>query len=250
MGYASRLGRARISASNPQAAAVCDRCGVIYNHVDLKWQYDFAGAGLINKRLLVCDRCDDDPQPQLKAIVLPPDPVPVTNPRPFNFEAQRQDKRITIGPTEVDPTTLIARKTGDQRTTQDNDDRIVQKNGDEMFKPNFVTFRRITSKKDPRITMTFDYRITQDMPNIQPNPVPPPKGFAEGPRLTMDGDVREVNDGRLRDSYYALPIQATILTLDGRTRLTQADDIRDSVYFDTSTSSPKRVFDKRKKTEK
>ena len=44
MSYASKAGRARISSSNPQALAICDRCGLTYNHCDLNFQYDWAGA--------------------------------------------------------------------------------------------------------------------------------------------------------------------------------------------------------------
>ena len=81
MGYASQSGRARVSSKNPQALAVCDRCSMWYNHSDLAWQYDWGGASLINKRILVCQPCNDIPQNQLRAIVLPADPVPVMNPR-------------------------------------------------------------------------------------------------------------------------------------------------------------------------
>lgn len=250
MGYATKLGRARISPSRPQAAGVCDRCGFIFTHSDLRFQFDYAGAGLVNRQVLVCRRCEDDPQPQLKAIVLPADPVPINNPRPMDFASQRQDKRITIGETIVDPKTLIEKRTGDQRTTMDDNDRIVQKNGDDMLAPKFVTFRRITAKKEPRITMTYEYRVTQLMPDIQPNPAPPPHGFAEGPRMTMEEDIRIVNDGRILDCYYALPTEALMLTVDGKTRITQKEDIRDAVYYQGLTSAPKRVFDKRKKTEK
>lgn len=87
MGYASKAGRARVSARRPQAQAVCDRCGMWYNHVDLVWQYDWAGSSLVNKRILVCKRtCLDKPQQQLRAIIIPADPVPIKNPRtePFN----------------------------------------------------------------------------------------------------------------------------------------------------------------------
>lgn len=34
---------------------------------------------------LVCYRCWTIPQPQLKPIVLPPDPIPLTDPRPESF---------------------------------------------------------------------------------------------------------------------------------------------------------------------
>lgn len=85
MGYASLSGRARTSASRPQAFAVCDRCGRWWNHYKLRWQYDYAGTSLVNKRLLVCGPCCDKPQNQLRAIVLPADPVPIINPRTEPF---------------------------------------------------------------------------------------------------------------------------------------------------------------------
>ena len=254
MGYASRLGRARISASNPQAAAVCDRCGVIHNHVDLKWQFDFAGTGIINKRLLVCSTCDDVPQNQLKALVIPPDPVPVLNPRPFNFEATRTDKRITIGPTTTDPITSIKTLSGDQRTTQDNDDRIVQKNGDDMLAPKLVRFTRITSSLDKRITMTKEYRVTQWTKPYTPAPIPSPTPYKEAVVLTMNDDFRITEDGNLRDLIYIAPIEAIPLTMDGQTRITEDTRIRELDYTPTDpyapvANPPKRTFTKRKKTE-
>lgn len=86
MGYASKAGRARTSVTRPVAQAVCDRCGIWYSHTDLAWQFDYAGTGLINKRILVCKRtCMDKPQAQLRAIILPADPVPVRNPRTEPF---------------------------------------------------------------------------------------------------------------------------------------------------------------------
>ena len=106
MGYASKLGRARISARNPRAAAQCDRCGFIYNHVDLRWQMDWAGASLINKRILVCHSCYDVPQQQLRAIVVPADPVPIQNPRVTDYVTAEQNTRTTQGNT-IDPTTGI-----------------------------------------------------------------------------------------------------------------------------------------------
>lgn len=50
------------------------------------WLYQWQGVKLQNQRLLVCTRtCNDRPQPQLKTIVIPPDPLPVLNPRPENY---------------------------------------------------------------------------------------------------------------------------------------------------------------------
>lgn len=85
MGYASKAGRARTSVSRPQAQALCDRCGIWHSHVDLRWQYDWRGTSLANLRLLVCRRCMDKPQQQLRAIIIPADPVPIRNPRTEPF---------------------------------------------------------------------------------------------------------------------------------------------------------------------
>ena len=107
MGYASKLGRASISSRNPRAAGQCDRCGFIYTHSTLQWQYDYAGAGLINKRILVCDECMDTPQAQLRAIVLPADPVPIQNPRVQDYyNAETTTIAVQYG-APTDPTTGI-----------------------------------------------------------------------------------------------------------------------------------------------
>ena len=79
-------GRAQISARAPRATAICDRCGFMYNLDRLSWQWDFLqGPRLFNLRILVCSTCLDVPQVSGKTIVLPPDPVPVMNPRPENY---------------------------------------------------------------------------------------------------------------------------------------------------------------------
>jgi len=75
-------GRATISRTSPRALAVCDRCGFRFNHIDLSWQFQYAGTRLQNLRILVCRDCMDIPQAQLKTIILPADPIPIQNPRP------------------------------------------------------------------------------------------------------------------------------------------------------------------------
>jgi hypothetical protein len=82
--------KAYADPSSPQAWAVCDRCGSTYLHKNLQWQYEFNGAGLYNKRLLVCSRCLDVPQPQFLNPILPPDPTPVLNARPPNYPVNFQ----------------------------------------------------------------------------------------------------------------------------------------------------------------
>ena len=130
MAYASQAGRARTSARSPQAHAICDRCGFRYNHVDLRWQFDWAGASLINKRLLVCSPCNDTPQQQLRAIVVPADPMPIINPRVQNFVTAETSTRYTSGQNTVDPVTGIPIVGGNVRVTQTDEDRVLQQTGE------------------------------------------------------------------------------------------------------------------------
>lgn len=78
-------GRGIVNQKKPSALGVCDRCSFVYNLSRLNWQYQWEGVKLQNLRLLVCDTCLDRPQPQLKTIIIPPDPLPVFNPRPENY---------------------------------------------------------------------------------------------------------------------------------------------------------------------
>lgn len=100
-------GRASVSTRNPRAFGICDRCGFLYNHYQLQWQYDYAGSGLINTRVLVCDDCNDIQQPQLRAIVLPADPVPIQNPRIQDYVSAASSDITTSAPTVYDPVTGI-----------------------------------------------------------------------------------------------------------------------------------------------
>lgn len=77
-----QTGRARVSTLAPRAHGICDRCGFRWNHSQLSWQLQWAGVKLQNLRILVCRRCKDIPQPALKTIVIPADPLPILNPRP------------------------------------------------------------------------------------------------------------------------------------------------------------------------
>lgn len=130
MGYSSRSGRARTNASAPQAHAICDRCGFRYNHVNLSWQYDWRGATLQNLRFLVCRTCYDDPQQQLRAIVVPADPVPIQNPRIQDFVTASTNNRVTSGQNTVDSNTNIPVPGGNTRITEDDNTRVVQQTGE------------------------------------------------------------------------------------------------------------------------
>lgn len=130
MAYASRAGRARTNPTNPQAHAICDRCGFRYNHVDLRWQYDWRGASLANIRLLVCNTCYDTPQEQLRAIVVPADPVPIVNPRIQDFVTAETNTRVTSGQNTTDPVTGLPVPGGNTRITQNDDTRVTQQTGE------------------------------------------------------------------------------------------------------------------------
>jgi hypothetical protein len=130
MGYASQSGRARTSATSPQAHAICDRCGFRYNRVDLQWQYDWRGASLQNLRILVCNTCYDAPQEQLRAIVVPADPVPIDQPRTQDFVAASSMARQTSGQNTINARTGIPVPGGPTRITQDDQTRVTQQTGE------------------------------------------------------------------------------------------------------------------------
>ena len=128
MGYASKAGRARADATNPDAFKVCDRCAMWYNASDLKFQYDYRGRSLANIRILVCDTCYDTPQPQLKPRIIPPDPVPIQNARTELFAQYETNTRTTQGMV-TDFFTGIPMATGDVRITQNYNTRVTQQTG-------------------------------------------------------------------------------------------------------------------------
>lgn len=107
-------GRARVNPQSPESFGRCDRCSLWYNLNDLAFQFDYRGLKLQNLGLRVCRRCLDKPSPQLRPIILPPDPVPVMNPRPENFAAAENN--------------YLSTESGDHMTTEDTDP-LVQEGG-------------------------------------------------------------------------------------------------------------------------
>lgn len=122
-------GRAKVSSTSPRAFAICDRCGFLYNHRDLHWQYDFRGRSLANLRILVCETCEDIPQNQLKPRVIPPDPMPIANARPERYQQYETDARTTQG-NSVDFWTGLPVAGGDTRITEGGSTRTVQATGE------------------------------------------------------------------------------------------------------------------------
>jgi hypothetical protein len=88
-------GRAKVSISNPRSFGSCDRCSFWYQRDELRWQFEWNARTLYNTRLLVCDICYDKPFEHFQAIVVPPDPVPIMNPRPDLYQFA-QDGRTNL----------------------------------------------------------------------------------------------------------------------------------------------------------
>ena len=82
MAHADRAGRAAVDIRSPRAFAVCDSCGEWYNRHQLLDQHEWAGDSLIDLNLRVCRKCWSQPQEQFRTIILPPDPIPIDDPRP------------------------------------------------------------------------------------------------------------------------------------------------------------------------
>lgn len=104
MAYASRAGRAQISSTNPRAQAVCDRCGLWTNFHKLRNQVEWRGAALLPTYIYVCPQCWDVPQEQLRAIVVPADPLPIVQARVEAFVAD-ETTYMTLNAPTTDPTT-------------------------------------------------------------------------------------------------------------------------------------------------
>lgn len=72
----------RADARDPQAAAICDGCGFIVNHPELREKVEYRGGSVpVGTGVWVCASCDDVPNPYFSKLVLAPDPVPVSEPR-------------------------------------------------------------------------------------------------------------------------------------------------------------------------
>lgn len=173
MAYASQSGRAFTDPSNPRAFGVCDRCAIWYNHHQLRWQFDWAGASLINKRILVCDTCYDNPQEQLRAIVLPADPTPILNPRVEPYAWDEIDRRQVSGYDSVNSATGLPVQAGPIRVTSLDDEatddkRVTQQTGEAPggtnqlpgTDPNAVTYRNIVNVTNNGIGVI---RVTVDV---------------------------------------------------------------------------------------
>ena len=104
--------RAEVDPETPMAFATCQRCGCQTNLYKLSNQQEWAGQSMISTNLLVCDRCLDKPNPQLRTLVLPPDPTPILNARPEPYSIDETDFRtVTDGAKRITESTDLPRVT-------------------------------------------------------------------------------------------------------------------------------------------
>ena len=106
----------------PSPWGCCDRCGFRYMHSTLRWQFDWRGNAMQNLRILVDHRCEDEPQPQLRPIIVGPDPYPVRDPRP-GFAAQQQ------GPVPAPPLSFVVPSNAGLYETSDQGDVVDDDEG-------------------------------------------------------------------------------------------------------------------------
>ena len=71
-----------------RAHGACDRCQFQWPLSQLQYHYDFRGDQLSNTRFRVCPPCMDVPYQGYRPVKLPPDPVPVLDPRVEPFAAE------------------------------------------------------------------------------------------------------------------------------------------------------------------
>lgn len=90
---------------------------------------EWRGPTLMNIEIYVCRPCYDKPQENIRAIVLPADPVPIVKAFPEYFEAYETNERVTSGQNTVDPVTGITIYGGNVRITQDGNIRSTQVTG-------------------------------------------------------------------------------------------------------------------------
>lgn len=116
------FGRAEVNPSSPRGVGSCDRCGFLYQLNRLQYQHQWAGTDLINLRIRVCPTCMDAPSEFLRTIIIPPDPLPLIDPRPEPYALDEVDYRIT----EDDST----------RVTETDSPRVLESTGSEDYTGN------------------------------------------------------------------------------------------------------------------
>jgi hypothetical protein len=82
----------------PEYVGFCERCGFKWPFAQLQFQYEWRGQALVSLNILVCPRCLDVPQENLRPVIIGPDSLP-PKPRPApNFYQQQEAGTGLTGP--------------------------------------------------------------------------------------------------------------------------------------------------------
>jgi hypothetical protein len=80
---------------SPRGLAICDGCGFMVQHSELRQKQDYRGGSVpVGLSLRVCASCDDVPQPYFSRLLLRADPIPLQNPRPDSQDAQTNAQEV------------------------------------------------------------------------------------------------------------------------------------------------------------
>jgi hypothetical protein len=90
---------------------------------------DYRGSILQNIRILVCDRCCDEPQEQLRTIALPVDPYPILNVRPENYQDSETNYLSAEGPPAIDAKTGLPVPNVTALTAEDGTSLVSESTG-------------------------------------------------------------------------------------------------------------------------
>lgn len=91
MSYRPKGKHVHIDPDAPEALGICDYTGFVHMRKDLIRQMEWRGNRLLWTGYYVGKSYLDKPNPQLMSPVLPPDPVPVKDPRPSYMSAVTWD---------------------------------------------------------------------------------------------------------------------------------------------------------------
>ena len=243
MAYASQSGRARTSTTNPEAHAICDRCSFRYNFNDLSWQFEWRGSILQNVRILVCMRCLDVPQEQLRAITLPADPVPIINARVEIYSLDSLDYIGTGAPT-TNPHTGISVPSQDVLGGATVDDVIIPQPLGPNLRPNAKGHLNPSSLGiDPNAQMTpvKDVQWAQRIPvtSIVSNGSPiltincsAPHGLTTGAQIAMWGTTNPLAYG-----IFSITVStATVFTCQANANVPSGNLIESSTIVQTTNA--------------
>lgn len=86
MTYRPKGKHVRINEQNPEALGICDYTGFVFNRTDLLRQLQWRGNSLVWTGLYVGRPYVDTPNEQDRPPILPPDPIPIREPRIMQFQ--------------------------------------------------------------------------------------------------------------------------------------------------------------------